>query len=523
MVAHLQKTIDGTRSAINLLYQITMELQSPERDLQGFIEAVLGHLAVFGMERCVITLVNPDTHEVRIEASRGLSDEEQSRGSYRVGEGVIGQVIERGEAVVIPSVGDEPLFLDRTRSRTNLDARQIAFIAVPIRNYRREVVGTLSVDRWSAPSWVLEDDLHLLTVVSGMLGEAAWHWREERAEAESRVRELIGADPAAEVSGHMVGSSRQMRGIFQMVAQVASSDTTVLLRGESGTGKELVAAAIHEASRRVKGPFVSVNCGALPEQLVESELFGHVRGAYTGAVGTRRGRFELADRGTIFLDEIADLPLNMQVKLLRVLQEREIHPVGGERPRHVDVRIIAATNASLEDLIETGGFREDLYYRLNVFPIYLPALRERRTDITLLADHFVEKYAKAQNRKVLRISTPAIELMMAYHWPGNVRELENCVARAVLLSEDGVVRAHHLPPSLQTGSSSGTTSSGSLDGMMAAYEREILIEAMKDAAGNITRAAEALATTHRILSYRLRKHDLHGKLVKSPKTRRGSA
>ena len=294
----------------------------------------------------------------------------------------------------------------------------------------------------------------------------------------------------------------------------------MLIRGESGTGKELIARALHDTSNRSDGPFVSVNCGALPEHLVESELFGHVRGAYTGAIASRRGRFELADRGTIFLDEIGDLPLAMQVKLLRTLQEGEIHRVGDERPQRVDVRVIAATNANLEQLIVAGVFREDLYYRLNVFPLYVPALRERKTDITLLADHFVEKYAKLEGRKVVRISTPAIDLMMTYHWPGNVRELENCMARAVLLAKDGVVRDRHLPPTLQTGASSDTTRAGSLEQQMNAYEREILIEAMKDASGSITRAAEALDTTQRILAYRLRKQGLHGKLVKSPRPRR---
>jgi len=238
-----------------------------------------------------------------------------------------------------------------------------------------------------------------------------------------------------------------------------------------------------------------------------------VRGACTDAASARRGRFELAHGGTLFLDEIGELPLSSQVKLLRALQEGEIHPVGEARPRRVDVRVVAATNANLEQAIEGNRFRDDLYYRLNVFPIFLPPLRERKTDITLLADHFIEKYARAHRRKVVRISTPAIELMTAYHWPGNVRELENCIARAALLAEDGVIRAHHLPPTLQTGDSSGTTKQGSLEKMMAAYEREILIEAMKNAGGNMTAAAKTLDTTPRILAYRLRQHDLHDRLA----------
>lgn len=513
------KTRPGARAAIDLLYDISEELLSSKRDLESFIDAVLNHLDAFGMARCMISLLDADRSEVRIEAAHGLSEEEQRRGRYRIGEGVVGKVIERGEPAVVPSIDADPLFLDRTGARKNLDPTGIAFICVPIMTYRREAVGTLSVDCTAAQEPELEGSLRLVSVVASMIGEAVWHWREEREETASRVRELSSRGRPS-VQHEIIGMSRQIREVFQLISQVAPSDTTVLIRGESGTGKELVASAIHRGSPRAEQAFVSVNCGALPEQLVESELFGHVRGAYTGAVNTRRGRFEMAEAGTIFLDEIAELPLAMQVKLLRVLQEGEIHPVGGEKPRRVDVRIVAATNSNLEEAIAAGTFREDLYYRLNVFPVYLPPLRERKADITILADHFVEKYSKLQKRAVLRISTPAIELMTAYHWPGNVRELENCVARAVLLSEDGVVRAHHLPPTLQTGASSGTTAAGSLDTMMGTYEREILIEAMKDAGGNISRAADRLATTHRILSYRLRKHGLHGRLVKSPKRRR---
>ncbi|MBI4601461.1 MAG: sigma 54-interacting transcriptional regulator, partial [Planctomycetes bacterium] len=270
----------------------------------------------------------------------------------------------------------------------------------------------------------------------------------------------------------------------------------------------LVARAIHMLSQRAKGPFVAVNCGSLPENLVASELFGHVRGAYTGAEANRRGRFEMAQGGTIFLDEVGELIPAIQVKLLRVLQEGEIERLGEERPRRTDVRVIAATNADLEKAIEEGRFRGDLYYRLNVFPIYLAPLRDRKADITVLADHFLEVYARKLGKRVVRISTPAIELMTAYHWPGNVRELENCIARAVLLTDDGVIRAHHLPPTLQTGNSSGTTKAGSLESMMMAFEREILIEAMKNAGGSQRRAAKALRTTPRILAYRLKKHGL---------------
>ncbi|MCA9563374.1 MAG: sigma 54-interacting transcriptional regulator [Myxococcales bacterium] len=510
------------RDAVALLHRITEELHGDDANLESFLAKVTDYLADFGVERCMITLFDKTNGELWTEASHGLSRAQKARGRYQVGEGIIGQVLKRGEPALIPSVGNEPLFLDKTESRRDQDLSQIAFLCVPISTYRQEVIGTLSIDRVASDRRELESDLRILTIVASMIGDAARHWRDQREELQSLLTEqdelnTLPSSPHSEI----VGNSHRMREVFRLVEQVAPFDTTVLIRGESGTGKELVARAIHEGSNRAGRPFISVNCGALPEHLVESELFGHVRGAFTGAVGDRRGRFELANGGTIFLDEIADLPAPMQVKLLRVLQQGEIHPVGREQPIRVNVRVIAATNANLEVEIEDGAFREDLYYRLNVFPIFLPALRERKVDITLLADHFIEKYAKANNRPVVRISTPAIDLMVAYHWPGNVRELENCIARSVLLSADGVIRAHHLPPSLQTGASSGTTKSGSLDAMMAAYEREIITEAMKDSGGNITRAAEALDTTQRILAYRIRKHGLHTALVKSPKRGRG--
>jgi len=351
-----------------------------------------------------------------------------------------------------------------------------------------------------------------LTIIAAIIGEAVRNYRDHREEVLSLRLEQESRDGTSGGSARpsdMVGTHHSMLEVFHLVEQVARSESTVLVRGESGTGKELIAQAIHASSGRRDKPFVSVNCAALPEQLVASELFGHVRGAYTGAERGRKGRFELADGGTIFLDEIGEISPTIQVKLLRVLQQGELDRLGDEKTLRVNVRVIAATNANLEDAIRDGMFRQDLYYRLAVFPIYLPPLRERKSDITLLADHFLEKYSKMDDRGVVRISTPAIDLLTSYHWPGNVRELENGIARAVLLAQDGVVRAHHLPPTLQTGESSGTTKSGSLEELMMTYEREILLEAIKNAGGNQAKAARALETTPRILSYRLKKHGLH--------------
>jgi Nif-specific regulatory protein len=314
---------------------------------------------------------------------------------------------------------------------------------------------------------------------------------------------------------NIIGKSHAMRAIYDLLAQVAPSDTTVLIRGESGTGKEMVAQAVHYSSPRADKPFIKVNCAALPETVIESELFGHEKGAFTGAIATRKGRFELADTGTIFLDEIGDLSPAMQVKLLRVLQEREIERVGGSRTIKIDVRVIAATNRPLEELLQKNLFREDLYYRLNVFPLHLPPLRERKSDILLLADHFIEKYNKKTHKNVKRIATSAINLLMSYHWPGNVRELENVVERAVLLANNDVILGIHLPPSLQSAESTGTAPTATLEETVDRIERELILDALKSSKGNYSKAAKALGITERIMGLRIKKYNLDKDFLKN--------
>jgi len=307
---------------------------------------------------------------------------------------------------------------------------------------------------------------------------------------------------------HLIGHSHAMQRVYEAVAQAAPSSTTVLIRGESGTGKELVAHALHYNSPRAEKPFIKVSCGALPENLIESELFGYEPGAFTDARHQKKGRFELAHGGTLFLDEVGELSPATQVKLLRVLQEREFERLGGVSPVKVDVRLLAATHRDLEAAVRAGTFREDLYYRLQVFEVFMPPLRERQADILLLADHFVEKVAAAQGKEVRRISTSAIDMLAAYHWPGNVRELENAIERAVLVCEGGVIHAHHLPPSLQTAEVSGTLPGTGLGEAVAAFERDLLQDALKSARGNRSRAARLLQTTERILNYKVQKYGL---------------
>ena len=275
-------------------------------------------------------------------------------------------------------------------------------------------------------------------------------------------------------------------------------------------GKELVARAIHDSSNRNEAPFVTLNCAALPESIIESELFGHERGAFTGAVSERKGRFELADGGTIFLDEIGELGLSMQAKLLRVLQEREFERVGGVKTLRTDVRVLAATNRNLEEEVRTGSFREDLYYRLNIIPLTVPPLRERKADILPLVNHFIEKTNRRNGLNIQRISTPAIDMLMAYHWPGNVRELENCIERAAILSEDGVIHGNHLPPTLQVASPVHRegVSEGSLQQRLDALEYELLVDGLKATKGNLSKSAEMLGLTNRQIGIRMRKYGL---------------
>jgi Nif-specific regulatory protein len=495
---------------LSLLYEISRILES-SMDLRDVFGPVLNTISNnTGIVRGVITLLNRKTGEISIESAIGLSSDQKKRGRYKLGEGVTGKVVQSGKPAVIKRISEEPLFLDKTRARTNIDWEDVSFLCVPIK-LGNEVIGTLSVDRLFSEDASLEEDLRLFSVIASMISQAvrlrqqAQESREKLLEENTRLQEELKHryHPA-----NIIGNSHAMQEVYDLIFQVAKSDTTVLLQGESGTGKELVAYAIHYASPRALAPFIRVNCAALPETIIESELFGHEKGAFTGALFERKGRFELAHGGTLFLDEIGDLSASTQIKLLRVLQEREFERVGGIKTIKINVRIIAATNRDLEQLVNRTKFREDLYYRLNVFPIHLPPLRERKTDILLLADHFIEKYSKASGRNIRRISTPAIDMLMAYHWPGNVRELENCIERAVLMSNDDVIHGHHLPPTLQTAEASDTIPKGSLDDTLRAVEKEALLDALKSSRGNMAKAARILDITERRIALRVQKYHI---------------
>ena len=494
---------------LTLLFEISQILDR-SMDLDQVVSPVLEEMADhMEMQRGTVSLLNRQTGEIRISAAYGLTGEEQEKGRYRLGEGITGRVFQEGRAIVVPDIAQEPSFLDKTGARANVGIS--SFLCVPI-TIGQETVGALSCDRLFGEDVTLDEDERLMTIIASMMARAV-QLRRDGEEAQKALEEENSRLQAALQEpfhpGNMIGNTRAIEAVYALLGQVAPSEATVLIRGESGTGKEMIANAIHYNSPRARKNFIKVNCAALPEGIIESELFGHEKGAFTGAVSSRKGRFEMADGGTIFLDEIGELTPHVQVKLLRVLQEREIERVGGSLPIPVDVRIIAATNRPLEDEIAQGLFREDLFYRLNVFPVHLPPLRERRGDIMLLADHFVEKYAKKNRKSVKRISSSAIDLLSIYHWPGNVRELENCIERAVLLSTDEVVHAYHLPPSLQSAESSGTGLATTLDEALSELEEELIRDALKSSRGNRAEAARQLGISERIMGLRVAKYGIH--------------
>jgi len=498
----LKKTKDTT-----YLYEIASVL-TETIDLKKALYSVLEILSKsLDMKRGTITILNPLRDEIQIEVAHGLSQSAMQRGKYKPGEGVTGRVIQQGKPFVVPKISEEPLFLNRTASRGQTQ-EELSFICVPIKK-GRQVVGALSVDLPYDVSFDLKAGERLLTVIATMLAQWVINLETLRLEREALREENLRLQEQL-ANKHritnIVGNSNKMREVYQMISQVCRSNATVLIRGESGTGKELVANAIHFNSPRARHAFVKVNCAALPATLIESELFGHEKGAFTGAIKQKRGKFELGNKGTVFLDEIGSIGLDVQANLLRVLQEKEFERVGGTQSIKVDVRIIAATSKNLEQAVEDESFRGDLYYRLNVFPIYLPPLRERKTDILLLAEHFLEIYARENSKDIRRFSTPAIDMLMQYHWPGNVRELENCIERAVLLCEGGVIRSYHLPPTLQTGEQSDTIPVRSLDEAVAGLEREMIIDALKNTRGNMALAAELLQTTVRKFTYKAKKY-----------------
>jgi Nif-specific regulatory protein len=504
------------------LYRIT-ELIGRVSELDDTLANILSVLSeTVRMERATLLLFDKARQKLVIKASCGLSEEEEMRGVYRPDEGVCGQIFQTRSPFVVPDINSEPLFLNRTGARSMVSRSRTAFLGVPVLVGGRPE-GVLTVDRLFGDDVSYEEDIRFLTVLATLIAQFITLHREiEKKEARLiEENESLKAKLHQVHGGHfIIGHSKPMQEVFSIIDKISSSGVTALLLGESGTGKELVARAIHEGGVRQDKAFIKVNCAALPETLLESELFGHERGAFTGAHTSRPGRFELADGGTIFLDEIGEMPLGLQAKMLRVLQEKQFERIGGTKTFTVDVRIVAATNVSLEDAVAQGEFRADLYYRLNVVPIVLPPLRERKEDIPLLFKHFLNQ-SNERNVKEIKITSELLDFLIDYHWPGNVREMQNLVERMVILAEGDSLGLGDLPttvlksesrrpgeketpvaPSEQAGTSPGRKS-------LQDIERSEIEAALRRNGWVQVRAARELGLTERQMGYRIKKYGLN--------------
>lgn len=471
---------------------------------------------ILSMERATLVLLDKKRRHLAIKSSYGLSVLEEQRGIYGLSEGICGRIYQSGAPCVVPDITDDPLFLNRTGARS-ASKDGVSFVGVPV-CIDGVPVGVLSVDRLFGKNISFEEDISFLDIVATLIGQFlllhnAISEKEEKLVLENKS---LKAELHGRFSRHyIIGNSKAMQEVYWTIEKVAPSKATALLLGESGTGKELVARAIHEASPRNKQPFIKVNCAALPENLLESELFGHDKGAFTGATSAKPGRFELADGGTIFLDEIGELPLLLQAKILRVLQESEFERIGGTRTISVDVRIIAATNVNLESMVSERVFRADLYYRLNVVPLRLPPLRERRDDIPLLLEYFIASSNKRNNKDV-RLTRESLDYLTRHDWPGNVRELQNLVERMVILTDEPGIQVgsliEHVSDSLQLQREVITPDSAYATPLVAAslldLERQEIEASLRRNGWVQARAARELGLTQRQIGYRIKKFKL---------------
>lgn len=488
---------------IQSIIQTLNDSQIPKSNLSSVLEILA---ARFSVTRSFLLIYQSETDKLNPVAVNNLSITEFRRLENKAEKSLFRAVFESGEAVAVPRLSNEPTldFLINSETETSL-----IFLPVTLEN---KVLGVFAAEFGLLDFFGIESSKLFLSVVALLIAQAfkienaISEERQKLTDENSHLRQELKEKYDF---SQIIGNSASMRQIYDQVSQVARSNATVLLRGESGTGKEMIAHAIHYNSLRSKQPFVKINCAALPETLIESELFGYERGAFTGAERRKKGRFEMADNGTLFLDEIGDLPPQTQIKLLRVLQEKEFKRLGGTETIKVNVRIITATNKNLETEILNGKFREDLFYRLNIFTIFLPPLRERKADILLLAEHFLAKYEREHGKIIKRISTPAIDMLASYHFPGNVRELENVIERAVLVCASNVIHGHDLPPTLQTAEVSGTETKVSLVSVIETYERDLIQDALKSTRGNTAKAARMLDSTERILGYKIKKYGIN--------------
>jgi Nif-specific regulatory protein len=520
-----------SNAEVDTIYRVS-EVLSRSLDYRQTLRDVLDVLADAGLSRGLVSVVDLDSGDLTVTAVHGLDAAAFMPVRYQPGEGVLGLVLEEGETVVVDNVGRDPRFLNRL----GIYDPALPFIAAPIAAGGRQL-GVLAVQPDRPDPARLAERARFVEMIANLIGQSVRlalevaqeksSLAEERDSLRRTVRGRFGFD-------NVVGRSVAMRRIFDQVRMVAKWNTTVLIRGETGTGKELIANAIHYNSPRARGAYVRLNCATLPENLLESELFGHEKGSFTGAVGARKGRFESADGGTLFLDEIGEISPAFQAKLLRVLQEGEFERVGGSRTIKVDVRVIAATHRDLEAAVDTGDFREDLYYRLNVMPIMLPSLRERSEDIPELARYLIGRIGEQQGRG-LTLREGALRRLTQYTWPGNVRELENCLERAAVMSESGVIDADLIrldrfrqpaPAVARRGPEAAAPApvgaieppaSGAPDGGddggddVQASERDRVIGALEQAGWVQAKAARLLGMSPRQIAYRIQILNIHVK------------
>ena len=495
---------------LSAILQVSQVLTS-SFDLEGNLNAAMEILAgQLEMQRGCVFLLDQWSKDLKIVAAYGLSREAIQKGNYRIGEGIVGQVIETGEPMFIPNIGVEPKFLNKTDSRPQKSG--FSFLCMPIA-LENEPLGVITVDRiYADEKGNVDDDLRVMSIIASFIAQFVRLWEHFRR-TETECGDLRSQLTERFSLPNIVGESPPLQQVLKAVRKVAATDTTVLLLGETGTGKELIAQTLHYQSRRAKNSFVPVNLAALPENLIEAELFGVEKGAFTGATGRRVGRFEMAHQGTIFLDEIGELPSAMQVKLLRVLQEKTFERIGASESIKVDVRIVTATHRNLLEEVSQGRFREDLYWRLNVVPIVLPPLKTRGDDITALIDFYVKKFNDAHELNVDLDASVKIALQ-EYSWPGNVRELANMVERLIIMAEKPIITAADLPGHLHEQRSSTDEPSASqsnmanLGGEVEQLERRHIIQALKQTGGIQQRASQILGITPRQLAYRIKKYSI---------------
>lgn len=479
-------------AAINGSLELDNVLQSIAQSAAEVLEA----------EAASVLLLDASRKQLVFRAAVGSAGGRLVGQEFPVERGIAGRVATTGEAVLLGNAADHPDFYADIDEETRFVTREL--VAAPLR-FRDDVIGVVEVINRKGSAPFSKTDLDVLRVFANLAALST-----ANAQRHEQIKQQnLGLRRVTSVGDPIIGESKPLENALKLCDRVAETNATVLLLGETGTGKELSARRIHDHSPRAEQPFIAINCAALPETLLESELFGHEQGAFTGAVGTKLGRFELANGGTLFLDEIGDISASTQIKLLRVLQEREFVRVGGTKTISCDVRIIAATNRDLKQAMEAGEFREDLYYRLNVFPIHLPPLHERKGDIALLAAHFVERNARELGWQTPEISDGAMNLFTGYRWPGNIRELRNVMERVVLLCDTGVITPEILPREIvgkeADASSSDVEGGGS---MLDEYEKAVIVKTLEEHNWNQTHAAEALGISRDNLRYRLRKYEI---------------